>query len=199
MGSFARFGTVHDRQYRPRIDLQHPDRKPSPRMKIFGAVFFSNLDVPSHMVRQIHYRELVPDAVGGLEELESAIEAADIDETLVELVKLRVSQINGCAYCVDVHSARARDLGVDDRRIAAVSAWQESPFFDDREAAALHLAEALTRVADGTPPDSVYQKAYDHFDDRTLAVLVMAINAINSWNRLWVSFRTPELPETNGE
>lgn len=147
------------------------------------------------MARQIQYRDLVPEAVSALQDLESAIEAAEIDAALVELVKLRASQLNGCAYCVDLHTTTARDLGVDQRRIAAVAAWQESPFFTEREKAALRLTDALTKLSEGPPSKTVYQAAYENFDETTLAVLVMTINAINCWNRLWVSFRTPDLPE----
>lgn len=89
--------------------------------------------------------------------------------------------------------------GVGDRRIAVVAAWEESPFFDDQQKAAFRLTEALTRLSEEAPGETVFQSVYDQFDDETLAVLVMAINAINCWNRLWVSFRTPDLPELNEE
>lgn len=147
------------------------------------------------MPKAVHYRDLVPDAVSALEDLESVIDASSLDESLVEFVKLRASQINGCAYCVDVHTRRARQLGVDERRIAAVAAWQESPFFDDRERAALQLTERITRLSEAALEEAVLDPARDQFDKETLAVLTMAINAINCWNRLWVTFRTPEIPE----
>lgn len=145
------------------------------------------------MPRTIQYRDLVPDAVDALADLEETIAGSSLDDGLVELVKLRASQINGCAYCVDMHTTNAEDLGVPNRKIAAVSAWEESPFFDRRERAALALAESVTRVAEGAPPESVFEEAYQCFDDDEIAMLVMTINAINSWNRLWVAFRSPDI------
>lgn len=151
------------------------------------------------MPRTVDYRSLVPGAVDALQNLEAAIEAADIDESLVELLKLRASQINRCAYCVDMHTSRARELGVADRRIAAVPAWHESPFFGDRERAAFRLTEALTKLSEAAVPDAVYRALYQHYDEEAVAVLVMVVNAINCWNRLWVSFQTPEIRELHEE
>jgi len=118
------------------------------------------------------------------------------DPSLRELIKLRASIINGCAYCVDLHTTSARKLGESDRRIAAVAAWRESPFFDSRERAALALTDAITLIHERGVPDDVYSAAADRFESSELAELIFAITAINAWNRIAVT--THMLPEQNG-
>jgi AhpD family alkylhydroperoxidase len=114
-----------------------------------------------------------------------------IERPLFELVKIRASQINGCAYCLDMHTKDARLAGETEQRIYALSAWRETPFFTDRERAALEWTEALTRIADTHAPDDVYQRVSEHFDESELVTLTFAIVVINSWNRLAMSFRVP--------
>jgi AhpD family alkylhydroperoxidase len=115
----------------------------------------------------------------------------DFDPALRELVKLRASQINGCAYCVDTHSRDALAGGEDERRVWAVAVWREAPFFDERERAAFALTEAMTRLPDAGVPDDVYDEAARHFDEHELAQLMFAIIAINAWNRVAVPTHLP--------
>jgi AhpD family alkylhydroperoxidase len=125
----------------------------------------------------------------------SALDASvDFDPPLRELVKLRASQINGCAFCVDMHSRDALAGGEDERRVWAVAVWREAPFFDERERAALALTEAMTRLPDAGVPDDVYDEAARHFDEHELGQLMFAIIAINAWNRIGVGTHLP-LPD----
>lgn len=121
-------------------------------------------------------------------------ESVDFDPALRELVRLRASQINGCVFCIDMHSHDARAAGEDERRIWAMSAWREAPFFDDRERAAFALTEAMTRLPEGGVPDDVYDEAARHFDEHELGQLMFAVITINAWNRVGVTTRLP-LPE----
>jgi AhpD family alkylhydroperoxidase len=121
-------------------------------------------------------------------------DSVDFDPALRELVKLRASQINGCAFCVDMHSRDALAGGEDERRVWAVAVWREAPFFDERERAALALTEAMTRLPDAGVPDDVYDEAARHFDEHELGQLMFAIIAINAWNRVGVGTHLP-LPE----
>jgi AhpD family alkylhydroperoxidase len=121
--------------------------------------------------------------------------SAPFEPRLRELVRIRASQINGCAFCVDMHSTDARKAGEHERRIFALAAWRESPFFDDRERAALALTEAMTRLPDHGVPDDVYEAAAEQFDEQELGNLMGVIIAINAWNRVAVATRMqpPEL------
>jgi len=116
---------------------------------------------------------------------------AHLERPLFELVKIRASQINGCAYCIDMHTKDARLAGETEQRIYALNAWRETPFFSDRERAALEWTEAVTRVADTHVPDDIHQRVSTQFDDDELVALTFAVIVINSWNRLAVSFRAP--------
>lgn len=131
------------------------------------------------------------DAYRGVLALERAIHASDLDPTIRELIKIRASQINGCAFCLDMHTKDARAAGETEQRIVWLSAWREAPAFTARERAALALAEAITDVAHGGVPDAVYAEAAEHFPATELAHLVMAIVAINSWNRMAIATRSP--------
>lgn len=123
--------------------------------------------------------------------LQKEVEASGLERSLVELVKIRASQINGCAYCLDMHTKDARAMGETEQRIYAVSAWREAPFFTDRERAALEWTEAVTRVADTHVPDEVYARVRERFEESELFALTFAVIAINAWNRLAISSRTP--------
>jgi AhpD family alkylhydroperoxidase len=105
-------------------------------------------------------------------------------------VKIRASQINGCAYCIDMHTQDARAEGETERRIYALNAWRETPFYTDRERAALAWTEAVTRIGDGGVPDALYEEARQHFDEKELVDLNWAVAAINAWNRVAISFRS---------
>jgi AhpD family alkylhydroperoxidase len=121
--------------------------------------------------------------------LQHQVETSGLEHSLMELVKIRTSQINGCAYCLDMHTKDARALGETEQRIYALNAWRETPFFSDRERAALEWAEAVTRVSVDHVPDSVYDAVAPHFSEAELVALTFAVVAINGWNRLAISFR----------
>ncbi|MEV6035672.1 carboxymuconolactone decarboxylase family protein [Nonomuraea sp. NPDC052116] len=136
-------------------------------------------------------RKPAADGLKAMYALEAYINAAPVPRATLDLLRLRVSQINGCGFCVDMHAREAREAGVQDRRVNAVAAWRDTPFFSDGERAALALAEAATRVADNPDgvPDTVWQEAAAHYDEEALAALVMAISAINAWNRINITLR----------
>jgi AhpD family alkylhydroperoxidase len=117
--------------------------------------------------------------------------SAELDPRLHELVKIRASQINGCAFCLDMHARDARAAGESEQRLFVLSAWREAPFFSSAERAALALTEAVTSVGNGRIPEDVYDQAAAEFDPETLASLLFAIAAINAWNRLSIVARTP--------
>ena len=119
--------------------------------------------------------------------LDRAVGDSALDPALAELVRLRASQINGCAYCVDMHTRDALATGETERRLFAVSAWRESPLFSERERSALALTEAITLIAGRGSPDEEYEAAARHFDPDELAALLYAIVLVNGWNRLAVS------------
>jgi AhpD family alkylhydroperoxidase len=112
-----------------------------------------------------------------------------LEPALIELVKMRASQLNGCAFCIDMHSKDARAAGESEQRLYALNAWRETPFFTAREQAALAWTEAVTLVAEGHVPDGVYEETRRHFSDQELVNLTMAVVAINGWNRLAIAFR----------
>jgi len=124
-----------------------------------------------------------PAVYRAIDALDSSV---DLDPALHELVRIRASQINGCTYCIDSHSRDARRGGESERRIWALTAWRETPFFSDRERAALALTEALTRLPENGVPDDVYDAAARHFPAQELGNLIGAIIAINAWNRVGV-------------
>jgi len=117
--------------------------------------------------------------------------AKNLDRKLFHLVEIRASQINGCAYCLDMHTKEARLAGETEQRIYALNAWRETPFFNERERAALEWTEAVTRVGDTHVPDDVYALASQHFTEAELVTLTFGVVVINSWNRLAISFRAP--------
>ncbi len=140
-------------------------------------------------MERIDYRHLAPAAVAAMREVQRYVYHCGLEKKLLELVKLRASQINGCAYCVDMHSKDARVLGETEQRLYAVVVWREAPFFSERERAALAWTEAVTLVSTTGVPDDVYQLTRSQFSEKELVDLTMAIIAINGWNRLAVSFR----------
>lgn len=142
------------------------------------------------MQPRIEVDKVAPDGVKTMYGLESYVRRCGLDTSLLELVKFRASQINGCAYCIDMHTKDARASGETEQRLYTLTAWRETPFFTDRERAALSWTEAVTEVAHTHVPDEVYELARQHFNDKELVDLTFAIVAINSWNRLAISFRT---------
>jgi AhpD family alkylhydroperoxidase len=115
--------------------------------------------------------------------------AIGLDSSLRDLVSLRASILNGCAYCVDMHTLDARARGESEQRLYAVAAWHEAPFFSERERAALQLTDAITLIADSHAPGDVFETAREHFDDEELTQLIWAITAINTWNRVAITTR----------
>jgi AhpD family alkylhydroperoxidase len=133
----------------------------------------------------------VPGAMAALQALSKAASQSALPKTTIDLVQLRASQINGCSVCVEMHGRDLRKAGETDERLFTVAAWRESPYFDDAERAALALCEAATRLADRPDPvpDDVFDEAAKHFDEESLAALVVQIALINTWNRLNVVTR----------
>ena len=119
--------------------------------------------------------------------LEMFVRKSGLEPSLVELVKMRASQMNGCAFCIDMHSKDARAEGETEQRLYALNAWRETPFYTDRERAALAWAEAVTKIAEGVP-DAVFEEARKHFSEQELVNLTMAVVTINGWNRLSIAF-----------
>jgi len=143
------------------------------------------------MEQRLDYSKTSPDGIGILRELEGYLKKAGLEPDLVELVKLRASQINGCAYCIDMHTKDARSRGESEQRLYAVTAWREMPFYSERERAALAWTESVTRISDDQVQEDIYQQVKQHFTEEELVDLTLAVIAINSWNRLAISFRTP--------
>ncbi|MEZ0602063.1 carboxymuconolactone decarboxylase family protein [Paraburkholderia sp. IW21] len=141
------------------------------------------------MEQRLDFYKANPAAIKALIGVEERIGKSALEKSLTELVRLRASQINGCAYCVDMHTADARKGGETDRRLATVVVWRETPFFTDRERAALEWTEALTLVSHEHVPDAVWNVVRPHFSDEELVDLTLLISSINAWNRFAVSFR----------
>jgi AhpD family alkylhydroperoxidase len=141
------------------------------------------------MEPRIAYADVDPAAIKAMYGLETYVRNSGLEPSLVELVKMRASQINGCAYCIDMHSKDARAHGESEQRLYALVAWRETPFYSERERAALLWTEAVTRVAEEHVPDAVFEEARRAFTEEELVNLTMAVVAINGWNRLAISFR----------
>jgi AhpD family alkylhydroperoxidase len=135
------------------------------------------------------FYEAAAATVKALRSIGEAVKASGLDPLLVELVKIRASQINGCAYCVEMHTREAREAGETEARLHLVPVWRESPFFTARERAALGWTEALTVLTQGFAPDAVYEEARREFSAAELASLTSAIAMINAWNRIGVGYR----------
>ena len=141
------------------------------------------------MEMRIDPRKVAPEVFRAMFALESAVKATGLEGNLLDLVKLRVSQINGCAYCIDMHSKDLRAEGESEERLYLLDAWRETSFYSDRERSALAWAEAVTLISHSHVPDEVYQQARQKFADDELAKLTLAIVAINGWNRFGIAFR----------
>jgi AhpD family alkylhydroperoxidase len=142
------------------------------------------------MESRIDYAKAAPGVRTAMWGLEEYVHQTGLEPALLELVKLRASLINGCAYCADMHTKVARSLGETEQRLYTVSLWSETPFFSERERAALAWTEAVTRVSVEHVPDEVYEFARKQFSEKELVDLTLAIVAINGWNRLAIAFRT---------
>jgi AhpD family alkylhydroperoxidase len=149
------------------------------------------------MSPRLNPQEVAPDLYKAILGMETYARST-VDRTLLELVKLRASMINGCAYCVDMHSTDAIAEGERIERLFGLAAWRETPFFTPKERAALALTDALTRLGDGGVPDPVWADAAAEFSEKELADLVGAIALINTWNRVSIAFRSTPLSATRG-
>ena len=144
------------------------------------------------MEPRINITKSVPkDALQALYGLGQHVRKSGLETKMLELVRMRASQINGCAYCLDMHSKDARAEGETEQRLYGLNAWREAPYYSDRERAALEWTEAVTQVSRDQVPDSVYETVRRHFSETELIGLTLAVVEINSWNRLAIAFRAP--------
>ncbi len=141
------------------------------------------------MKPRIDFMKVDPKAVAAMVGLEAYVDGSGLSPALLDLVKIRTSQLNGCAYCIDMHTKDARARGESEQRIYELDAWAETPFYDDRERAALAWTEALTLVGRDHVPDATFAQAREHFSEAELVALTLAIVAINGWNRICIAFR----------
>jgi AhpD family alkylhydroperoxidase len=141
------------------------------------------------MEQRLDANKISPDGFKALSGLQSYVDNCGLERPLIELVKIRASQINGCAFCLWMHTNDARKLGETDDRLHLLGAWEESPVFTERERAALAWTDAVTNVTQGHVPDSVFEIARRHFSEKELVDLNYAVMAINAWNRLAIAFR----------
>jgi len=141
------------------------------------------------MEPRIDLQKTAPEALKPLLDLSAYLRKTGLDPKLLNLVYLRASQINGCAYCIDMHTKDARAEGETEQRLYELDAWRETPFYTDRERAALAWTEAVTLINQGHVPDEVYEEARRHFSEKELVDLNMAVVAINAWNRMAITFR----------
>lgn len=141
------------------------------------------------MQHRMNYPKASPDAYKAMLGMETYLNTCGLDHALLHLIKLRASQINGCAFCIDMHWKDARAGGETEQRLYALDAWRESPFYTDRERAALAWTDALTNISSTHAPDDAFEQVRAQFDDKGLADLTWAIAAINAWNRMAIAFR----------
>ena len=141
------------------------------------------------MQPRIDYRKYAQQPLQSMLALEKYLAESGLDGKLVHLVKMRASQINGCAYCLDMHSIEARGAGESEQRLYALDAWRETPFFNNRERAALAWTEALTLLSQTHAPDAVFEEVKQHFSEKEIVDLTLVIGTINLWNRLAISLR----------
>lgn len=143
------------------------------------------------MEKRINFREKGHGAIKAMYGLGSYLAKSSIEQSLLNLMYYRVSQINGCAYCLDMHSKDLRANGETEQRLYMMTAWREAPFYSDRERAAFAWAEVVTRVADGPVADEIYEEARNQFSEEELIELTLAVITINGWNRINIAFHTP--------
>jgi len=148
------------------------------------------------MRERLDYEKASPAGYKAMLGLEQFVKKCGLEHPLLELVKMRASQINGCAFCLKMHSSDARKAGESEERLYLLDAWEEAPVYSPRERAALAWTEALTLITEGHAPDAVYEEARRHFSETELVNLTLAIVAINGWNRIAIGFRS--MPEIEG-
>ena len=142
------------------------------------------------MKPRMDYVHVSPGASRAMFGLTQHVHQSGLEPSLIHLIDMRVSQINGCAFCLDMHWKDSKAAGESDQRLYSLNAWQETSYYTERERAALAWAEAVTAIADGHVPDELYEATRKHFSEKELVDLTMAVIAINGWNRLSISFRT---------
>ncbi len=143
------------------------------------------------MQQRLSYSEIAPEGTEILRQLDHYAKHSGLEADMLELVKVRASQINGCAYCIDMHTKDARTHGESEQRLYALSDWRETPFYSERERSALAWTEAVTQISEDHVPDEIYDEVRKHFTEKELVDLTFAVLVINGWNRLAISFRTP--------
>ena len=141
------------------------------------------------MKPRMNFYQAAPETIKALVAVETQIQSSGLEQSLIELVRTRASQINGCAYCINMHTQDARKHGETEERLYLLNAWREAPFYTDRERAALAWTEAVTLISETHAPDDVYEEARRHFSEAEIVNLTTLIGAINAWNRLAISFR----------
>ena len=141
------------------------------------------------MEPRIEYRKYAPEALKALFTLEKYLAECGLEKKLMELMKMRASQINGCAFCIDMHSKDARAAGETEQRLYELNAWSETPFYTDRERAALEWTESLTLVSQTHVADSAYEEVKKHFSEKEIVDLTIAVSMINLWNRIAIAMR----------
>lgn len=141
------------------------------------------------MEPRLNFYRSGPEALKAMSSLEQQIARSGLEKSLIELVRLRASQIKGCAYCIDVHTSDARKAGESERRLSTVAVWRETPFLTDTERAALEWTESVTLVANTRVPDEVWNRVKDHFTPAQMVDLTLLVNTINAWNRFAIAFR----------
>lgn len=142
------------------------------------------------MQERLNYMKIAPELIGAVLHLKKAVDRSGLDHRLIHLVNLRASQINGCSYCVDMHTREARRDGESEQRVHLVSAWRESPLYTERERAALAWTERLTNISDGPVEDALYAEMLEHFSEEELVQLSVLVGLINVWNRIAIPFRS---------
>jgi AhpD family alkylhydroperoxidase len=141
------------------------------------------------MEARLDYTKASPEAYKAMAQMEGVVRRSGIDPKLLELIKIRASQLNGCAFCIDMHTKDARFKGENEQRIYALDAWRETPFFTEKERAALSWTESLTNIQAGHAPDEVYDELSRNFSEEERVNLTLAITTINAWNRIAIGFR----------
>ncbi|MDF1613225.1 carboxymuconolactone decarboxylase family protein [Stygiobacter electus] len=139
------------------------------------------------MEKRISIKDLEPDAYKAMFQMEKYLSSCDLEKKYLELIKVRASQINGCAYCIEIHVKDALEMGESQRRLFALSAWWESPLFNEKEKIILKMTEEISMIADKGLTTSTYERAIKHFSNNEIAQIIMQIITINSWNRIAIS------------
>lgn len=139
------------------------------------------------MTQRINYYEIAPDAMKIMMEMEKYTKKSNIDRKVRELIKIRASQINGCAFCINMHTADAKKMGETEQRLYCISAWRECTFYSEDEKVALELTEHITLIPEKRVPDDLYERVREHFGEKEYVDLVVLINQINSWNRISIA------------